>query len=84
MVIECIIDLTIGLVTGLLTYLPSVVLPPDILIGVASIFQLFHIVSFIVPMDVVVVAVLWWFALSNAHIAMSIINWLFRKVPTIS
>lgn len=67
-----------------LGYFPDVHFSEDIVLGISSILDLFENVAFIVPMGTVMIAFVWWITLSNMHIVASIINWLIRKVPTIS
>lgn len=84
MVTEILFNLLFGAVNLLLSFLPVIVLPTEIVGGLAGLVELFAVASYFVPINTVVFAIGVWFTLMTGKGLVVLANWLIRKIPGVA
>lgn len=83
-VTEILFNLLFGAVNLLLSFLPVIVLPTEIVGGLAGLVELFVVASYFVPINTVVFAIGVWFTLMTGKGLVVLANWLIRKIPGVA
>lgn len=83
-VTEILFNLLFGAVNVLLSFLPVIVLPTEIVGGLAGLVELFVVASYFVPINTVVFAIGVWFTLMTGKGLVVLANWLIRKIPGVA
>ena len=84
MITELFLSLVKSLVLGTLSIIPVLSVPNGLLDFVAGFVELLVEVSIFLPVGVILLCIGWFIALYNLNFLMSIVNWIIRKIPTIS
>ena len=84
MITEAILNLIYSLIMSILDIIPEFQLGQDFIGGLASIGELLNKVNWVVPTQTLFTIISLWFLFHLLEGAVSLANWLIRKIPTIS
>ena len=84
MITELLLVIVKVLVIGTLSIIPVLAVPAGLLGHVAGFVELLVEASIFLPVGVILLCIGWFIALYNLNFLMSIVNWVIRKIPTIS
>lgn len=84
MITELLLSLVKSLVLATLSIIPVLSIPAGLLGSVAGFIELLVEASVFLPVGVIIICIGWFIALYNLNFLMSIVNWVIRKIPTIS
>lgn len=84
MITELLLSLVKSLVLASLSIIPILSVPDGLLGSVAGFVELLVEASIFLPVGVIILCIGWFIALYNLNFLMSIVNWVIRKIPTIS
>lgn len=84
MITELLLSLVKSIVIGALSIIPVLSVPAGLLGSVAGFIELLVEASIFLPVGVIIICIGWFIALYNLNFLMSIVNWVIRKIPTIS
>lgn len=84
MITEVLFSLLFGIINSLVSFFPLITIPSAIIGGIAGFSELMVKICSFMPVGAFVVCVGWMFVLYNFKFVMSLINWVIRKIPSIS
>lgn len=84
MITELLLSLVKTIVLATLSIVPALSIPDGLLGSVAGFIELLFEASIFLPVGVIILCIGWFIALYNLNFLMSIVNWVIRKIPTIS
>lgn len=84
MITEVLVSLLFGIINSLVGLFPIVAIPGAIIGGIAGFAELMVKICSFMPVGAFVVCVGWMFVLYNFKFVMSLLNWVIRKIPSIS
>ena len=83
MITELIVNILLGIVDGLLMFLPVLAIPSDFLSGIGGIIELLAVGSYFVPIGTMQLALIVFISFHSMEFIITVINWLIGKIPTI-
>jgi putative Mn2+ efflux pump MntP len=84
LIVELLLTLVKSLVLATLSIIPVLSVPAGLLGSVAGFIELLVEASIFLPVEVIILCIGWFIALYNLNFITSIVNWVIRKIPTIS
>jgi hypothetical protein len=84
LITELLLSLVKSLVLAILSIIPVLSVPAGLLGSVAGFIELLVEASIFLPVGTIIICIGWFIALYNLNFIMSIVNWVIRKIPTIS
>lgn len=84
MITENICVFFIDLCSSILSGFPAIALPATLINSVTHVLVLLVETRFWIPWSIIFVCIGWLVFIYTASFTMSVMNWLFRKIPTIS
>lgn len=82
MIVEVLIDVVFLVINGLCNLIPSI--PAELIGGFAGLLELASKASFIVPWSTLFAALGVWILMQSVSFVSGLVNWLIKKIPTIS
>lgn len=84
MILELLLRLIFGLVTGLLSLIPKIELPANFINLMDDGIYLLSFASYFIPVGTILSCLTVIFVVDNVKLFVSLFNWIISKIPTIS
>lgn len=84
MLIDLILVIVVEVAGLFISLIPEMTFNPDFLSGFESVTYVLGLMSYVVPMKVFLGCLSVFFLLQNITFVIAIVNWIVRKIPTIS
>lgn len=84
MIIEAILGILFDMIRWMMDFLPVINIPLDVVGSIAGLVELVTLSTFFLPIGMIQLSIIVWLSVNNAQSIKQAIDWVLRKIPSIS